>query len=122
NNGTLEFGSDASAPVVTTTTAHNVPSDNVLGNVSGAVAEFDFVNGTFTTGSRLNTAQALNSTATVNVNGGTFNLADQFQGANGGNTGENSQVNVSGGAFNIGTGSNGPFYVASRGAGTLTVS
>lgn len=122
NNGTFEFGSSASAPIVTTTTGHNLPSDNILGNTTGATAEFDFVNGTLTTGSRLNTAQAANCTATVNVNGGTFNLADQFQGANGSNTGENSQVNVTGGAFNIGTGGNGPFYVASRGAGTLTVS
>lgn len=122
NSGTFEFGSDASAPVVTTTTAHNSPSDNVVGNVSGAIAEFDMVNGTLTTGSRLNTAQAANSTAIININGGTLNLADQFQGANGGNTGENSQVTVSGGAMNIGSGSNGPFFVASRGAGTLTVS
>jgi autotransporter-associated beta strand protein len=122
NNGTFEFGSDASAPVITTTTGHNSPSDNVLGNVSGAVAEFDFVNGTFTTGARLNTAQALNSTAIVNVTGGTLNLADQFQGANGQNTEENSQVNVSGGAMNVGTGSTGPFYVASRGTGYLAVS
>lgn len=121
NNGTFEFGSDAGAPVVTTTTAHNVPSDNIVGNTTGANAEFDVVNGTLTTSSRFNTAQAASSTGIVNVTGGTFNMADQFQGANGSNPGEVSQLNVSGGTLNINGGS-GPIFVASRGTGTLTVS
>lgn len=122
NNGTFEFGSDASAPVVTTTTAHNVPSDNIVGNTTGANAEFDVVNGTLTTSSRFNTAQAANSTGIVNVNGGTFNMADQFQGANGSNTGEVSELNVSGGTLNVGSGGAGTIFVASRDTGTLTVS
>jgi autotransporter-associated beta strand protein len=82
------------------------------------------VNGTFTTSARLNTATAANTTGIVNQTGGTLNIGNQFQGANGSNPGEVSGVNVSGGTMNIGTAANptSPFYVASRGTGTLNVS
>jgi autotransporter-associated beta strand protein len=82
------------------------------------------VAGTLTTSARINTATALNSTGQINQVGGTLNIGNQFQGANGGNAGEVSLVNVSGGRMNIGTAANptSVFYVASRGTGTLTVS
>src|SRR4029077_18825985 len=67
-----------------------------------------------------NTATASSSAGIINQVGGTLNIGSQFQGANGSNPGELSIVNVSGGTMNIGGGT-GPFYVASRGTGTLTV-
>jgi alpha-galactosidase len=121
NSGAFSFGSASSAPVLVTTTPNNSPSDNQAGTVSGATGTFNMVAGTLTTSSRLNTATALNSTGIVNQVGGTFNLGSQFQGANGGNTGEVSIANLSGGTMNI-AGGGGAFYVASRGSGTLTVS
>jgi fibronectin-binding autotransporter adhesin len=120
NNGTFNFGTDASAPNLTTTTPNNTPSDNLVGSVSGATATFNMVNGTLTTSARFNTALSSSSTGIINQFGGTLNIGSQFQGANGSNPGEVSIVNVSGGTMNIGGGS-GPFYVASRGTGTLTV-
>jgi autotransporter-associated beta strand protein len=120
NNGTFNYGMVASGPVLTTTTPNNVPSDNQVGAVSGASATFNMVNGTLTTASRFNTATASGSTGIISQSGGTFNIGSQFQGANGSNPGEVSIVNVSGGTMNIGGGT-GPFYVASRGTGSLTV-
>jgi autotransporter-associated beta strand protein len=79
------------------------------------------VNGTLTTIARLNTATVANSTGIVNQVGGTLNVGQQFQGANGANPNEQSRVNISGGVMNIGGGT-GQFYDARRGIGTLTVS
>lgn len=121
NNGTFTYGTADSAPTLSTTSAHNTPSDNQVGAVSDATATFNMVNGTLTTVTRFNTATVANSTGIINQSGGTWNAGDQFQGANGGNAGEVSIVNISGGTMNIG-GGGGPFYVASRGTGTLTVS
>jgi autotransporter-associated beta strand protein len=121
NNGTFNYGTASSAPTLNTTSGHNAPSDNQVGAVSGATGTFNMVNGTLTTVTRFNTATVANSTGIVNQSGGTWNAGDQFQGANGSNPGEVSLVTVSGGTMNIG-GGNGPFYVASRGTGTLTVS
>jgi alpha-galactosidase len=124
NSGTFNFGSSASAPILTTTTPNNSPSDNQVGTLSGTTGTFNMLGGTLTTGARLNTATALNSTGIVNQVGGTMNIGSQFQGANGGNAGEVSIVNISGGTMNIGSAANptSPFFVASRGGGTLIVS
>ncbi len=124
NNGSFTFGDVDEAPVLTTTTPNGIPQDNQVGTVSGGTGVFNMVNGTLTTAGRLNTATALNSTGLINQSGGTWNVGNQFQGANGANAGEVSVVNVSGGRMNIGTAANptSPFYVASRGTGTLTVS
>jgi autotransporter-associated beta strand protein len=125
NQGTLNFGTASSAPVVTLTTPDNSPADNQVGNLSGATGAFNLVNGTLTTASRFNTGTAANATGIVNQAGGTFNIGVQFQGANAVhvNTGV-SIVNLSGGVMNINPsgGTNGTFYVASRGMGTLNVS
>lgn len=123
-NGTFTFGGSSDAPALTLTTPNNVPQDNQVGTVSGATGVFNMVNGTLTTSARFNTATAGNSTGLINQTGGTMNIGSQFQGANGSNAGEVSQVNVSAGTMNIGSAANptSPFYVASRGTGTLTVS
>lgn len=126
-NGTFNFGDPTDAPNFTTTTTHNSPSDDQIAMASGANAVFNMVNGTLTLNGPLNTATVLNSTSIVNQVGGTLNLNGSpyyFQGANGGNAGEVSIVNVSGGVMNVGNPANptSPFYVASRGAGILTVS
>ena len=121
NSGTFSFGAAASAPILTMTTPNNSPSDNVVGAVANGISTFNMINGTLTTSSRFNTATASGSVGIINQLGGTLNMGSQFQGANGSNPGEVSIVNVSGGSMNIG-GGGGPFYVASRGSGTLTVS
>ena len=117
-NGTFNFGDANDAPVLATTTARGAPLDNQLGMASGT-ATFNMVNGTLTTSARFNTATTLNSTGIVNQVGGIWNVGDQFQGANGGNTGEQSIVNVSGGTFNV---SGNTLFVSSRGNGQLNVS
>jgi autotransporter-associated beta strand protein len=124
NNGTFNFGNAGSAPTLTTTTANGAPQDNQVGDVSGTVGTFNMFNGTLTTGARLNTALVSGSTGIVNQLGGTFTIGSQFQGANGSNPGEVSLVTLSGGTMNIGTAlsPSSPFYVASRGTGTLTLS
>jgi autotransporter-associated beta strand protein len=124
NSGSFTFGGAAEAPMLSSTTPNGVPQDNQVGTVSGATGAFNLVNGTFTTSGRLNTATAVNSTGLINQVGGTMNIGNQFQGANGSSAGEVSVVNVSGGTMNIGSAANAtsPFYVASRGTGTLTVS
>jgi autotransporter-associated beta strand protein len=121
NNGTFNYGTAGSSPTLTLTTPDNMPQDNLVGNVSGAVGTFNMINGVLTTGSRFNTANASSSTGIINQTGGTWNMGVQFQGANGSNPGEVSVVNLSGGTMNIGAGG-GQFYVASRGTGTLTMS
>jgi hypothetical protein len=87
NNGSLDFGSESSAPRLTSTTVNGVPSDNQVGAVSGANATFNMINGTLTTSARFNTATAPGATGTINQFGGTFNIGSQFQGANGSNPG-----------------------------------
>lgn len=121
--GTLNFGAGSSAPVLTSTTQRGAPQDQRVGNISGTVATLNVVNGTLTTMARLNTATAGGATGIVNQVGGTFNLGDQFQGANGAASSV-SAVSVSGGTMNIGSATNpaSSFYVASRGPGSLTVS
>jgi autotransporter-associated beta strand protein len=125
NAGTLNFGTATSAPVFTGTTVHNAPRDSQLANTSGTSAAFNMVNGTFTLNAPLNTATTGNTTSLVNQVGGTLNLDGSpyyFQGANGGNAGEISTVTLSGGTMNAAASQNGPFYVASRGNGSLAVS
>jgi fibronectin-binding autotransporter adhesin len=119
--GTFNFGTASSAPKLSSTSINGLPQDNQVGITSGTVGTFNMVNGTLTTVARLNTATVVNSTGIVNQVGGTFNIGQQFQGANGANANEQSIVNVSGGTMNIGGGT-GQFYDASRGLGTLTVS
>ena len=123
NEGTFNFGTSASAPDLTSTTVNNSPIDHQIGAVSGGVATFNMIAGTLTTSARFDTAVATDSTGILNQTGGTLNIGSQFQGANGQNPGEVSQVTVSGGTMNIGTAASptDPFYVASRGAGTLTI-
>jgi autotransporter-associated beta strand protein len=122
-NGTFNFGDANDAPNLTSTTVHSGPLDNQVGMISGGTATFNMVNGTLTLNSPLNTCTVLNSTGIVNQVGGTFTLGSPyyFQGANGGNAGEVSVVNISGGTMNMGTSATGPFYVASRGNGTLNI-
>ena len=121
NAGTLAFGNSGSAPNLTLTTPNNTPQDNLVGNATGGTGTFNMVNGTLTTAARFDTANQLNATGIVTQAGGTLNIGSQFQGANGSNPGEVSLVTLTGGTLNIAAGS-GPFYLASRGAGTLTLS
>jgi autotransporter-associated beta strand protein len=128
NNGTFNFGSGGNAPKLISTSIQGLPSDNQLGN--NATATLNFSNGVFTTSARFNTGAGSGS-GTVNQYGGTFNIASQFQGANGGAS-ATSAVNLYGGTMNIGvsvastntsvfTTNFGPFYVASRGNSSLTI-
>jgi fibronectin-binding autotransporter adhesin len=119
--GTFNFGTASSAPKLSSTSINGLPQDNQVGITSGAVGTFNMVNGTLTTIARLNTATVANSTGIVNQVGGTLNVGQQFQGANGANPNEQSRVNITGGTMNIGGGT-GQFYDASRGLGTLTIS
>ena len=119
--GTFNFGTASSAPKISSTSINGLPQDNQVGIISGAVGTFNMVNGTLTTIARLNTATVVNSTGIVNQVGGTLNIGQQFQGANGGAANEQSIVSISGGTMNIGGGT-GQFYDASRGFGRLTVS
>lgn len=123
--GTLNFGSGASAPTLTSTTARGAPGDNSLGQTTGASATLNVNNGILTLSARLNTGAAGGATGIVNVVNGTLNVDDQVQGANGAATSV-SEINVSGGTFNVGGTTVGtatdPLYVASRGPGSLTVS
>jgi fibronectin-binding autotransporter adhesin len=124
NAGTFNFGSGTSAPVLTSTSAQGVPQDNQVGDVSGATGTFNMNAGTWTTTARLNSALATSSTGVVSQVGGTLNIANQFQGANGSNTNEDSIVLLTGGTMNIDTGATptGQFFVSSRGTGSLTLS
>jgi autotransporter-associated beta strand protein len=127
NAGIFNFGTASSAPVVNSVTTHNQPKDFEIANNPSTTATFNMVNGTLTIDGPLDTCTALNSTGNVSQNGGTMNVNGApyyFQGANGANTGESSSVNISGGTMNMGTSAapSGPFYVASRGNGSLTVS
>jgi fibronectin-binding autotransporter adhesin len=119
--GTFNFGTASSAPKLSSTSINGLPQDNQVGITSGTVGTFNMVNGTLTTIARLNTATVVNSTGIVNQVGGTLNIGQQFQGANGTAANEQSRVSISGGTMNIGGGT-GQFYDASRGFGTLTVS
>lgn len=122
--GAFTFGVGANAPNLYTTTVNGQPQDNQVGITGGATGTFNMSNGTFTTTARLNTATVLNSTGILNVYGGTMNIGNQFQGANGSNLGEVSVVNLVGGTMNIGSATNpaSQFYNASRGTGTLNIS
>lgn len=126
--GTFNFGSGSSGPSFTSTISHNLPSDDLLGNTSNSLATLNIAAGTLTLAAPLDSGNLLNSTGIVNQTGGTLNLNGTpyyFQGANGPNSGEVSTVTVSGGTMNMGTTAaptTGPFYVASRGSGTLTLS
>ncbi len=128
NAGTLNFGAESSAPNVNSTATHNEPKDCEIANNSGATATFNMINGTLTLDAPLDTCNALSSTGIVTQTGGTLNVNGSpyyFQGANGSSTGEDSIITINGGTMNMGTATapnSGPFYVASRGNGTLTVS
>jgi len=119
--GTFNFGTASSAPKLSSTSINGLPQDNQVGITSGTVGTFNMVNGTLTTIARLNTATVVNSTGIVNQVGGTLNIGQQFQGANGTAANEQSTVSISGGTMNIGGGA-GQFYNASRGLGRLTMS
>jgi fibronectin-binding autotransporter adhesin len=119
--GTFNFGTASSAPKISSTSINGLPQDNQVGILSGTAGTFNMVNGTLTTIARLNTATVANSTGIVSQVGGTLNIGQQFQGANGGAANEQSIVTISGGTMNIGGGT-GQFYDASRGFGKLTVS
>jgi autotransporter-associated beta strand protein len=128
NQGTLNFGTPSSAPNVSSTTTHNEPKDTILADNSGFSATLNISNGVLTINGPLDTCQAASTTSIINQAGGTLNVNGSpyyFQGANGGNTGEDSIENISGGTMNMGTTAApyaGPFYVASRGNGALTLS
>jgi fibronectin-binding autotransporter adhesin len=116
NNGTFNFGSASSAPVLTSTTVNGHPTDNQIGIGTSATATLNISNGTFTTSARVNTGTATGATGNINVYGGTFNIGNQFQGANG-SAFAFGTFNMNGGTVNDA----GEFYVASRGTGTLTM-
>ncbi len=125
--GTFNFGSATSAPNFTSTPANGTISpnlDNQVGDIAGATATFNMVNGTLTSSARFNTALLTDSTGIINMSGGAWNMGSQFQGANGSNPGEVSLLNVSGGTLNLGTAAapTSQLYVASRGSGTFTIS
>jgi autotransporter-associated beta strand protein len=127
NAGIFNFGTASSAPILNCTTTHNQPKDFEIANNPSTTAAFNMVNGTLTIDGPLDTCTALNSIGNVSQTGGTWNINGSpyyFQGANGANTGEFSTVNISGGTMNMGppAAPNGPFYVASRGNGSLTLS
>lgn len=127
NAGTLNFGCESNAPVVTGATTHNNPEDVEIGNTVGTAATFNMVNGALSIAAPLDTGTALNSTGVVNQTGGTLTINGSpyyFQGANGASTGELSVVNISGGTIDMGPAAApaGPFYVASRGTGFLSIS
>ena len=123
NLGTFNFGLGSSAPTLTNTSSQGAPQDNQVGAVSGGVGTLNFSNGIWTTVARLNTALANSSTGIVSQVGGTLNIGNQFQGANGATSNALSIVTISGGTMNIGVGNgNGTFYLASRDQGSLTVS
>jgi fibronectin-binding autotransporter adhesin len=117
SNGTFVVGNSGSAPNFTSLTGQGEPTDVQFGYIAGQVGTLILSNGTFTTSARINTGVVAGSTGAVTVVNGTLNVASQFQGANGGNT-CGSIVNVSGGTFTV----PGPFYIASRGIGSLTMS
>jgi autotransporter-associated beta strand protein len=121
NNGTFNFGNATSAPRLSLTTLNGSPQDNQVGSVTNETSVFNMSNGTFTTTARLNTGLATNAVGIINQYGGTMTIGNQFQGANG--SGGSSAVNISAGVMNIGSAANpaSPFYVASRGPGTVTV-
>ncbi|HWC59509.1 MAG TPA: autotransporter-associated beta strand repeat-containing protein, partial [Verrucomicrobiae bacterium] len=131
NSGTFNFGSATSAPKLVSTSPQGVPQDNQMGGTANATSTLNFSNGVFTTSARFNTGSAGGASSTINQYGGTFNIASQFQGANGSGTAV-STVNLFGGTMNIGVSPNttnssllatnfGTFFVASRGNGTLTI-
>ncbi|HEV2328929.1 MAG TPA: autotransporter-associated beta strand repeat-containing protein [Verrucomicrobiae bacterium] len=118
SSGTVNFGNGSDAPNLNLNTAVS-GQDNFVGSLNGGIGTLNINSGTLTTVTRWDTG-AFNSGATgiINQNGGAFGIGSQFQGANIG--GGASLVTINGGAMTI-SGGGGPFYVASRGAGTLTM-
>lgn len=119
SSGTVNFGDGSDAPNLNL----NLPvsgQDNFVGSLNGGIGTLNINSGTLTTVSRWDTG-GFNGGATgiINQNGGSFSMGSQFQGAN--VAGGTSIVAINGGAMTIG-GGGGPFYVASRGVGTLTMS
>lgn len=111
SSGAFNFGTASSSPNLTFTAGTG--TDNTISGGS-----FNMANGTLTTAIRMNTT----GTGIINVTGGTMNIGNQIQNANGASS-DVCSVNVSGGTVNSGgTGAGGSFFVASRGQGTLTVS
>jgi len=82
--GTFNFGLGSSAPNLSSISVNGQPQDNQVGVTTSNTATFNMVNGTLTTVARLNTATVNTSTGIVNQVGGTLNIGQQFQGANGG--------------------------------------
>lgn len=117
--GTVTFGNGVNNPNLNFNTSVS-GQDNYVGSLNGGLATLNINSGTLTTASRWDTG-SFNSGATgvINQSGGTFNIGSQFQGANVG--GGISIVNLNGGTMNISSG-NGPFYLASRGNGSLSIS
>jgi autotransporter-associated beta strand protein len=119
NSGTLNFGTGSDSPNLNLSQAVS-GQDNEIGRAANSTGILNVNGGTLTTAVRVNTGTTTSgSTGIVNQVAGTFNIGNQFQGANVG--GGNSIVAVSGGTMNINGGS-GTFYVASRGIGSLTIS
>ena len=122
NAGAFNFGSDSSAPNLTSTTINGEPQDFEVGTLVGAIGTFNVYYGSLTTSARLDTgAQNSGATGNINVYGGTLTVGSQIQMDNiGGGT---STFTVSGGTVNVGTAASptSTFFVASRGRGTLTL-
>jgi autotransporter-associated beta strand protein len=117
--GTMTFGNGVNNPNLNLNTSVS-GQDNYVGSLNGGVGTLSINSGTLTTASRWDTGGFNSgSTGIINQNGGTFNIGSQFQGAN--VVGGTSVVNLAGGTMNINSG-NGPFYLASRGNGSLTIS
>jgi autotransporter-associated beta strand protein len=116
--GTLTFGSAGSAPNLNSTAIAN---NSRIGNVPGAAAALNMVNGTLTIAARLNTGTAANSLAAINQTGGTLNIGSLLQ-ISDGSSAAYSTVTVTGGSLNVGD-SGGPnnLFLASRGTGIVTV-
>jgi autotransporter-associated beta strand protein len=116
-SGTINFGSATSQPNLTITATGG--SDHTVGNAA-STATFNMVNGTMLLKTRLNTVNG-----NINISGGNLQIWNQFQISNGATTNV-SVVNVTGGLLDqrnsSGASSGGTIFVASRGAGTLTIS
>ena len=118
NNGTFNFGTAGSAPVLTLANVQTIPSEANIGSGSGNTATFNMVNGALTNIVRVNTGATAGATGNISVSGGLWAMNGGLQNANGTAT-SGGNISVSGGTLHV---PNQNIYVASRGAGTLNVS
>jgi autotransporter-associated beta strand protein len=120
-SGVLNFGTATSAPNLTISSTNSTAGDHTIGPDPGAVGALNVVNGTLLLKTRINTKNG-----NITVSGGDLQDWGQIQMANSAVT-EKSILTVTGGLLEVrnssGSSSTGSaLFVASRGAGTLTIS